>query len=163
MMLTIKKNDSFGYLMDLIYQYYRLMPGTLDEIEDMWEMVKSILSTVMEDWKKPDKGIWEIRGEKPPFCFIQSDVLGGFGPWCKDSFHAGYSERWQKEADKVWQDVMTYGWKEELQSFSQTYDNMAMDSSLLLMEPYGFIASRRYPIPSEGCEKALCIRIDVPV
>ena len=24
--------------MDLIYQYYRLMPGTLDEIEDMWEM-----------------------------------------------------------------------------------------------------------------------------
>ena len=70
-----KQNDSFGYLMDLIYQYYRLMPGTLDEIEDMWEMVKSILSTVMEDWKKP-------------FCFIQSDVLGGFGPWCKDSFHA---------------------------------------------------------------------------
>ena len=36
---------------------------------------------------------------------------------------------------------MTYGWKEELQSFSQTYDNMAMDSSLLLMEPYGFIAA----------------------
>ena len=26
--------------MDLIYQYYRLMPGTLDEVEDMWEMVK---------------------------------------------------------------------------------------------------------------------------
>ena len=34
------QNDSFGYLMDLIYQYYRLMPGTLDEVEDMWEMVK---------------------------------------------------------------------------------------------------------------------------
>lgn len=32
-----RQNDSFGYLMDLIYQYYRLMPGTLDEIEDMWE------------------------------------------------------------------------------------------------------------------------------
>ena len=30
-----RQNDSFGYLMDLIYQYYRLMPGTLDEIEDM--------------------------------------------------------------------------------------------------------------------------------
>ena len=43
-----RQNDSFGYLMDLIYQYYRLMPGTLDEIEDMWEMVKSIMTTV---WK----------------------------------------------------------------------------------------------------------------
>ena len=31
-----RQNDSFGYLMDLIYQYYRLMPGSLDEIEDMW-------------------------------------------------------------------------------------------------------------------------------
>lgn len=58
-----KQNDSFGYLMDLIYQYYRLMPGTLDEIEDMWEVVKSILATVIENWQKPDKGIWEIRGE----------------------------------------------------------------------------------------------------
>ena len=28
-----RQNDSFGYLMDLINQYYRLMPGTLDEIE----------------------------------------------------------------------------------------------------------------------------------
>lgn len=32
-----RQNDSFGYLMDLIYQYYRLMAGSLSEIEDMWE------------------------------------------------------------------------------------------------------------------------------
>ena len=139
-----KQNDSFGYLMDLIYQYYRLMPGTLDEIEDMWEMVKSILSTVMEDWKKPDKGIWEIRGESRHFvsskvmCWVALDRGAKIASMLNKY---GYSERWQKEADKVWQDVMTYGWKEELQSFSQTYDNMAMDSSLLLMEPYGFIAA----------------------
>lgn len=62
--------------MDLIYQYYRLMPGTLDEVEDMWEMVKSILTNVMIDWKKPDKGIWEIRGEGSAFCFLQSLCAG---------------------------------------------------------------------------------------
>ena len=39
----------------------------------MWEMVKSILSTVMEDWKKPDKGIWEIRGESRHF--VSSKVM----------------------------------------------------------------------------------------
>ena len=38
--------------MDLIYQYYQLMPGTLDEIEDIWEMVKSIIAIVIEDWHK---------------------------------------------------------------------------------------------------------------
>lgn len=68
-----RQNDSFGYLMDLIYQYYRLMPGTLDEIEDMWEMVKSILSMVTDDWRKPDKGIWEIRGESRHF--VSSKVM----------------------------------------------------------------------------------------
>lgn len=39
------------------------MLGILDEIEDMWEMVKSIMMIVMEDWRKFDKGIWEIWGE----------------------------------------------------------------------------------------------------
>lgn len=137
-----RQNDSFGYLMDLIFQYYQLMPGTLDEIEDMWEMVKSILSTVIDDWKKPDKGIWEIRGESRHF--VSSKVM------CWVALDRGariatklnkytYSECWQKEANRIQEDVMVHGWKEELQSFSQTYDNLSMDSSLLLMEPYGFI------------------------
>lgn len=137
-----RQNDSFGYLMDLIYQYYCLMPGTLDEIEDMWEMVKSILFRVMEDWRKPDKGIWEIRGESRHF--VSSKVM------CWVALDRGakiavllnkyaYSEKWSQEAIRIKEDVMSNGWKEELQSFSQTYDNMAFDSSLLLMEPYGFI------------------------
>lgn len=139
-----KQNDSFGYLMDLIYQYYQLMPGTLDEIEDMWEMVKSILSTVMDDWKKPDKGIWEIRGESSHFvsskvmCWVALDrgarIASSLGKY-------DYHERWQAEADKIHEDVMTHGWKDEIDSFSQTYDNLYLDSSLLLMEPYGFIGA----------------------
>lgn len=126
-------------------------------------MVKSILSTVMEDWKKPDKGIWEIRGESRHFvsskvmCWVALDRGAKIASMLNKY---GYSERWQKEADKVWQDVMTYGWKEELQSFSQTYDNMAMDSSLLLMEPYGFIAADdiRYHKTVKAVKKLFCIR-----
>lgn len=137
-----KQNDSFGYLMDLIYQYYRLMPGTLDEIEDMWEMVKSILSTVVNDWTKPDKGIWEIRGDSSQFvsskvmCWVALDRGARIAASLNKDV---YSERWQAEAEKIRQDVMTHGWKEELGSFSQTYDNLYLDSSLLLMEPYGFL------------------------
>lgn len=139
-----KQNDSFGYLMDLIYQYYRLMPGTLDEIEDMWEMVKSILSTVMDDWKIADKGIWEIRGNSRHFvsskvmCWVALDRGAKIAAMLSKYT---YNERWQQEADKIRKDVMDNGWKEEIQSFSQTYDNLALDSSLLLMEPYGFIGA----------------------
>lgn len=54
--------------MDLIYQYYRLMPGTLDEVEDMWEMVKSILTNVMIDWKNQTKAFGRLE-EKDSILF----------------------------------------------------------------------------------------------
>ena len=155
-----KQNDSFGYLMDLVWQYYRLIPGTLDEIEDMWEMVKSILATVAEEWRNPDKGIWEIRGEEQHFvsskvmCWVALDrgarIAAKLG---KEEFAA----RWREEAEAIRRDVMEHGWKSEIQSFSQAYGNLALDSSLLLMEPYGFIAANdpHYRKTVEAVRKAL--------
>ena len=155
-----KQNDSFGYLMDLVWQYYRLMPGTLDEIEDMWEMVKSILATVAEEWRNPDKGIWEIRGEEQHFvsskvmCWVALDrgarIAAKLG---KEEFAA----RWREEAEAIRRDVIEHGWKSEIQSFSQAYGNLALDSSLLLMEPYGFIAANdpHYRKTVEAVRKAL--------
>lgn len=155
-----RQNDSFGYLMDLIWQYYRLMPGTLDEIEDMWEMVKSIEQTVVADWRKPDKGIWEIRGEARHFvsskvmCWVALDrgakIAGLLGK-------TACGERWRREADAVRRDVMTHGWNERLGSFTQAYDNTALDSSLLLMEPYGFLAAddERYRRTVKCVERSL--------
>ena len=52
---------------------------------------------------------------------------------------------------------MTHGWKEKIHSFSQTYENTALDSSLLLMEPYGFIEANdiRYHQTVKAIKKAL--------
>lgn len=138
-----RQNDSFGYLMDLIYQYCCLMPGTLDEVEDMWELVKSIAFTVMDNWRKPDKRIWEIRGEGQHFvsskvmCWVALDRAAKIASLLNKY---SYSERWAAEAAAVKADVMQHGWNEKLQSFTQCYGNTYFDSSLLLMEPYGFIA-----------------------
>lgn len=155
-----KQNDSFGYLMDLIWQYYRLMPGTLDEIEDMWEMIKGILATVIEEWHNPDKGIWEIRGEEQHFvsskvmCWVALDRGARIATKLKK---AEYAARWREEAEAIHRDVMEHGWKKEIQSFSQAYGNLALDSSLLLMEPYGFIAANdpHYRKTVEAVHKAL--------
>ena len=154
-----RQNDSFGYLMDLIYQYYRLMPGSLDEIEDMWEMVKNILSTVTEEWRKPDKGIWEIRGRSRQFvsskvmCWVALDR----GAKVADLLGKNEYGRRRRRADDIRDDVMKNGWKEEIGSFSQAYDNLALDSSLLLMEPYGFIEATdpRYSRTVRAVKEAL--------
>lgn len=136
------QNDSFGYLMDVIYQYYLYFPGTLDEIEDMFEVVKNIVRTVMEDWRKPDKGIWEIRGDEKHFvlskvmCWVALDRAEKIAVMLQKG---GYADKWRCEAELIKTDVLMQGWKEEIQSFSQTYCNTELDSSLLLMEVYGFI------------------------
>jgi GH15 family glucan-1,4-alpha-glucosidase len=137
-----KQNDSFGYLMDVIFKYYQFFPGTLDDIEDMYEIVKNIMRTVMEDWRNPDKGIWEIRGQEQHFvfskvmCWVALDRGVNIARMLHDQVLA---DLWEQEATAIRDDVMLHGWNEELQTFTQTYTNTDLDSSLLLMEFYGFI------------------------
>ena len=137
-----KQNDSFGYLMDVIYQYYRYFPGTLDEIEDMFEVVKNMVKTVIDDWEKPDKSIWEIRGPEKHFvfskimCWVAMDRAVSIA---KLLYKEDVALQWLQVATEIKADVLAKGWKEEIQSFSQTYENTELDSSLLFMEAYGFI------------------------
>lgn len=155
-----KQSDSVGYLMDVIYQYYLYFPGTLDEIEDMWEVVKNIVKTVYEDWKLPDNGIWEIRGKSSHFvlskvmCWVALDRAVRIAELLNET---GYAEKWKKEADRIRIDVHQKGWKESIQSFSQTYENEDLDASLLLMEGYGFIeaSDERYIKTVEAIQKDL--------
>ncbi|MBN2767340.1 MAG: glycoside hydrolase family 15 protein [Paludibacteraceae bacterium] len=155
-----KQNDSFGYLMDVIFQYYQFFPGTLDEIEDIFEVVKNIVRTVSRDWREPDKGIWEIRGAEQHFVFSKvmswvalDRAVSIAGILNKKDFE----EKWKTIANEIREDVMTYGWNEEIQSFTQTYANKEMDSSLLLMEEYGFIdaGNERFVKTVDSVYKAL--------
>lgn len=137
-----KQNDTYGYVMDVIYKYYQYFPGTLDDIEDMYEIVKNIVRTVVEDWRKPDKGIWEIRGKEKHFvfskvmCWVALDRAVNIARMLHDDDNA---DVWEEEASKIREDVLRNGWNEEFKSFTQTYCNTDLDSSLLLMEFYGFI------------------------
>ena len=37
--------------------------------EELWSIVKSIVWVVANNWKLPDKGIWEFRNEDKHFTF----------------------------------------------------------------------------------------------
>ena len=137
-----RQNDSLGYLMEVMYQYYIHFPGTLDEVEEMWEIVKNIVKTVFEEWRKPDQSIWEFRNREKHYvfskvmCWVALDRAINIAKFLNKP---AYEEYWQEEADKIKEDIFLHGWNQEMQSFTQTYDNFDMDSSLLLMEQYGFI------------------------
>lgn len=139
-----QQNDTYGYLMNVIYQYYHYFSGTLDEIEDIFEVVKHICRIVLKEWRNPDNGIWEIRNKKEHFvsskvmCWVALDRAAKISEMLHNR---DYTKRYSEEAKLIKQNVLEHGWKEEIQSFSQTYSNLELDSSLLLMEKYGFISA----------------------
>ncbi|MGV8964310.1 MAG: glycoside hydrolase family 15 protein [Candidatus Saccharimonadaceae bacterium] len=137
-----KQNDSIGYLLDVIYQYYMYAPGTLDEVEEIWEIVKNLVRNVLRDWRNPDQSIWEFRTISRHFVFskvmswVAIDRAAKIASLLqKDK----YANAWQGAAGEIRKDILTNGWKEEIQCFSQAYDNLDYDSSVLLMQTYGFI------------------------
>jgi len=139
-----RQNDVFGYLLNVIYQYYTVFPGTLDEIEDVWEIVRNICRTISTHWEKPDKGIWEIRNEEKHFvfskvmCWVAMDRATKIAALLNKSH---YAETWRGIANDIKEDVLKKGWNENLQTFTQAYNNSELDASLLLMAEYGFIAA----------------------
>ena len=139
-----RQNDVFGYLLNIIHQYYEFFPGTLDEIEDIWEIVRNISLTVSTHWEKPDKGIWEIRGDEKHYVFskvmswVAMDRATKIARALNKSY---YAETWEGIANDIKEEVLKKGWNEDLQTFTQTYCNSELDASLLLMAEYGFIAA----------------------
>lgn len=138
-----KQNDVYGYLMNVILQYYKYFPGTLDEIEDIWEVVRNIIRAVIADWENPDNGIWEIRNSDKHFVFSKVMCWVTLDRGIKIAHLLNmkeYAKLWKKEADKIRKDILENGWNEQMQSFTQTYNETDLDASLLLMEEYGFIS-----------------------
>ncbi len=136
------QNDIFGYLLNVIYQYYQFFPGTLDEIEDIWEIVQNIARTVSTRWHKPDNGIWEIRKEENHF--VSSKVMSWAAMDKAEKIalflnKTSFAKTCRGIADEIRDDVLKNGWKEKLHTFTQTYSNTELDAALLPMADYGFI------------------------
>jgi GH15 family glucan-1,4-alpha-glucosidase len=140
-----RQNDVFGYLLNVIYQYYVFFPGTLDEIEDLWEIVRNICLTITTHWEKPDKSIWEIRSEEKHYVFSKVMSWVAIDRATKIALVLNkkiYAETWQGLANDIKKDVLKHGWNKDLQTFTQSYNSTELDASLLLMAEYGFIDAR---------------------
>ncbi|MBN2610710.1 MAG: glycoside hydrolase family 15 protein [Bacteroidales bacterium] len=155
-----KQNDIYGILMDTIYQQFRLFDVSLENSEDLWTITRSIVRIVEENWKKPDRGIWEIRNEKKHFtfskvlCWVAVDRAIKIALLIKQD---EFLKSWQRLKEKIKNDVLDNAWNEEMQAFTQSYGSTDMDASVLLMEPYGFIeaADEKYKSTVAAVKKHL--------
>jgi GH15 family glucan-1,4-alpha-glucosidase len=132
--------DIYGALLDSVYLYNKYgAPISYD----LWRNLERLLDYVCNNWRRPDEGIWEIRGEPQHFvysklmCWVALDRALRLAN--KRSFPAD-QERWLKNRDEIYCEIMERGWNESAKSFVQYYGSNQLDASLLLMPLVFFVS-----------------------
>jgi GH15 family glucan-1,4-alpha-glucosidase len=132
--------DIYGETMDSVYLFNK--HGTPISF-DLWTHLRRLLNWVCENWRRPDHGIWETRGGPQHFvysklmCWVALDR--GLRLAAKRSFPAD-RERWLRERDAIYQEIMVRGWSPRRQAFVQHYDSEALDASNLIMPLVFFVS-----------------------
>jgi GH15 family glucan-1,4-alpha-glucosidase len=136
--------DIYGELMDSVYLFNKY--GTPISY-DLWLSLRRLLNWVCDNWQRQDEGIWETRGGRKDFiysnlmCWVALDR--GLRLAQKRSLPADH-QRWLKERDRIYEEIMTKGWSEERQAFVQYYGSTSLDASNLIM-PLVFFMSPTDP------------------
>jgi GH15 family glucan-1,4-alpha-glucosidase len=134
------QNDIYGELMDSLYLHNKYV-GPISY--DFWVSIRRRLDWLCDNWQKPDEGIWEMRNRQEHFVYskLMSWVALDRGIRLADkrSFPGNHA-RWLQERDRIYEEVMTRGWNEKRQSFTQYYGSEDLDASLLIMPLVFFMA-----------------------
>jgi GH15 family glucan-1,4-alpha-glucosidase len=132
--------DIYGELMDSVYLFNKY--GTPISY-DFWIQLRYLINWVCDNWQREDEGIWETRGGQRNFvysrlmCWVALDR--GLRLAEKRSFPAD-RDRWLKERDAIYEEIMTRGWSERRRSFVQYYGGDAIDASNLIMPLIFFLS-----------------------
>jgi GH15 family glucan-1,4-alpha-glucosidase len=112
------------------------------ETRSSWPLQRAIMSHVEENWRRPDNGIWEIRGELRDFthsrvmmwaafdCAIGAVELHGLD---------GPVDRWRRLRDELRDEIETHGFDHERGTYTQYYGGTGVDASLLQLPQVGYL------------------------
>jgi GH15 family glucan-1,4-alpha-glucosidase len=132
--------DISGELMDSMYLYNKYGAPISYEL---WSYLRRLTNRVCKHWMDKDDGIWEVRNGRHHFvyskmmCWVAVDRAIRLAT--KRSFPADWRS-WMRTRDQIYETVMQRGWSESKQTFVQSFDRDALDSSLLLMPLVFFVA-----------------------
>ena len=133
-----RQHDVWGTMLDSIFLHAK----SRDHLpERRWPLIERLVEAAIENWKKPDRGIWEVRGEDKHFvsskvmCWVACDrgarlATPARGPRARRA--AG-----RQQADEIKADIIEHGCKDGV--FTQHYETDALDASALLIPLVRFL------------------------
>jgi GH15 family glucan-1,4-alpha-glucosidase len=131
--------DMFGEIMDVHHQARR---GGLTTNDSGWDAQVKFLEHLTRIWRKPDQGIWEMRGPAQHFTYSKAMAWVAFDRSIKSAESFGLEgplDDWRRLRDEICDDVCTRGYNDKLGTFVQAYGSDQLDASLLLLPCVGFL------------------------
>jgi alpha,alpha-trehalase len=132
------QHDVWGAVLDSIYLHTR----SRDQLPDrLWPIIKRQVEAALANWREPDRGIWEVRGEPKHFtssklmCWVAADRGARLARIRADEATAA---RWEAAAAEIHADICENG-LDGRGVFVQHYETEALDASVLLMPLVRFL------------------------
>ena len=133
-----QQNDVWGSFLDSVYLHTK----TRDYLpEQIWPIMIRQVEDALANWQKPDRGIWEVRGEPQHFlsskvmCWVALDRGVRIATLREDDELA---RKWRAAADEIHADICAKG-LDDRGVFTQYYGSTALDASALLMPLFRFL------------------------
>jgi GH15 family glucan-1,4-alpha-glucosidase len=151
--------DVYGELMDALHQ---ARTHDIPPDESAWEVQQVLMDFLEGNWREPDEGIWEVRGERRHF--THSKVMA----WAaadravrgvEEFGLGGPVDGWKRLRAEIFDDVCERGYDSKRNTFTQYYGSRTLDASLLMMSSVGFLpaADKRVTGTIAAIEKELCV------
>jgi GH15 family glucan-1,4-alpha-glucosidase len=133
-----RQHDVWGAVLDSVYLHTK----SRDRLDErIWPILKRQVEQAIANWRDPDRGVWEVRGEPKHFtsskvmCWVALDRGARLARMRDEPELAG---RWQAVADEIHADVLSNG-VDARGVFTQHYDTDALDASTLLIPLVRFL------------------------
>lgn len=122
----------------------RLRDAGVEEDDYSWALQKALLRYCEVNFDRKDHGIWEMRGDLYYFTHGRVMMWAAFDQGIRAvEVHGltGDVERWRELRDRLYDEILTKGFDQEINSFTQVYGSTEVDASLLQLPHTGFIAA----------------------
>jgi GH15 family glucan-1,4-alpha-glucosidase len=131
--------DVYGEILDSALLLEQADPAF---VRERWPLIERLAQRTTELWSQPDHGIWEFRTEPAHYvhsklmCWVALDrsiqLAKAFGK-------TEPLDRWGRVADEIRAAILSHGYDEKLESFTQTFDRPSLDASTLRIPITGFL------------------------